>query len=38
MGAAMQGIAALVTSGRVQPGQVDLLIAHAVALFARGPR
>jgi AcrR family transcriptional regulator len=36
--AAMQGIAALVTSGRVQPGQVDLLIADAVALFARGPR
>ena len=31
--AAMQGIAALVTSGRVQPGQVDPLIADAIALF-----
>ena len=31
--AAMQGIASLVTSGRVQPEQVDPLIADAVALF-----
>ena len=31
--AVMQGIAALVTTGRVQPGQVDPLIADAIALF-----
>jgi AcrR family transcriptional regulator len=31
--AAMQGIASLVTSGRVQPEQVDPLIADAIALF-----
>jgi hypothetical protein len=36
--AAMQGIAALVTSGRVQPGQVDPLVADAIALFTRGLR
>jgi hypothetical protein len=28
--AALQGIATLVTSGRVQPGQVDPLIADAI--------
>lgn len=31
--ATLQGIAALVTSGRVQPGHVDPLIADAIALF-----
>ncbi|MGB6578089.1 MAG: TetR/AcrR family transcriptional regulator [Streptosporangiaceae bacterium] len=33
LAATMQGIAALVTSGRVQPGQVDPLLADAIALF-----
>ena len=36
--ATLQGIAALVTSGRVQPGQVDPLIADAVALFTHRQR
>lgn len=33
--AVLQGIAALVTSGRAQPAQADSLITDAVALFAR---
>ncbi len=36
--ATIQGIAALVTSGSVDAGQTDRLIADAVALFTRGPR
>jgi hypothetical protein len=36
--AAMQGIASLVTSGRVQPEQVDPLIADAIALFTHHRR
>jgi AcrR family transcriptional regulator len=36
--AAVQGIAALVTSGSVDAGQTEELIADAVALFAHGPR
>jgi len=36
--AAMQGIASLVTSGRVQPEQVDPLIADAIALFTQHRR
>jgi hypothetical protein len=36
LSASLQGIAALVTSGRAQPGQVDSLIVDAVALFTRG--
>jgi AcrR family transcriptional regulator len=36
--AAIQGIAALVTSGSIDAGQTDALIADAVALFAHGPR
>jgi len=36
--ATLQGIAALVTSGRVQPGQVDPLIADAIALFTHRQR
>jgi len=36
--AAMQGIAALVTSGGVEAGQTEGLIADTVALFIRGPR
>lgn len=35
-GATLQGIATLVTSGRVPPGQVDALIADAIAPFTRG--
>lgn len=35
--AAIQGIAALVTSGSVNTGQADELIADTVALFAHGP-
>lgn len=35
--AAIQGIAALVTSGSVDAGQTDELIADTVALFARAP-
>jgi AcrR family transcriptional regulator len=35
--AAVQGIAGLVTSGSVNAGQADELIADAVALFAHGP-
>ena len=33
--ASLQGIAALVTSGRVQASQIDALIADSVALFTR---
>ena len=36
--AAIQGIAALVTSGSVNAGQTDELIADTVELFAHGPR
>jgi Tetracyclin repressor-like, C-terminal domain len=36
--AAIQGIAALITSGSVEAGQADELIADAVALFTHGPR
>jgi AcrR family transcriptional regulator len=36
--AILQGIASLITSGRVQAGQTDALIADAVALFTRGQR
>jgi AcrR family transcriptional regulator len=36
--AMLQGIAALVTSGRVRAGQVDTLIAGAVALFTHRQR
>ncbi len=36
--AAVQGIAGLVTSGGIDAGQADGLIADTVALFARGPR
>jgi hypothetical protein len=36
--AAIQGIAGLVTSGAVEAGQTDGLIADTVALFARGPQ
>jgi len=36
--ATMQGIAALVTSGRAPAGQVDALITDAVALFTRSQR
>jgi len=35
-GATLQGIAALVSSGRVQPGQADALIGDAIVLFTRG--
>ncbi len=35
--AAVQGIAGLVTSGGIEAGQTDGLIADTVALFARGP-
>jgi AcrR family transcriptional regulator len=38
LAAFLQGIAALVTSGRVRPGQTDALITDAVALFTRGQR
>jgi hypothetical protein len=33
--ATLQGIAALITSGRVPVGQLDTLITDAVALFTR---
>ena len=36
--ATLQGIAALVTSGRTQPGQTDALVTDAVALFTHGQR
>ena len=36
--ATVQGIAALITSGRVQAGQIDALVTDAVALFTRGHR
>lgn len=36
--ATLQGIAALITSGRVRAGQIDALIADAVALFTHGQR
>jgi AcrR family transcriptional regulator len=35
-GATLQGIATLVTSGRIPPGQADTLITDAIALFTRG--
>ena len=35
-GATLQGIAVLVSSGRIQPGQADTLISDAIALFTRG--
>lgn len=35
--ATLQGIAALVTSGRAQAGQADALITDAVALFTHSP-
>jgi AcrR family transcriptional regulator len=35
--ATLQGIAALTTSGRADPGQTDALIADTVALFTRNP-
>jgi AcrR family transcriptional regulator len=35
-GATLQGIAALITSGRIPPGQADTLINDAIALFTRG--
>lgn len=38
LGATLQGIAALVTSGRVQAEQTDALITDAVALFTHGQR
>jgi AcrR family transcriptional regulator len=36
--ATLQGIAALITSGRAQPGQAEALITDAVALFTGGQR
>jgi hypothetical protein len=33
----MQGIAALVTAGIVDPGQLDGLVADAVTQFMHGP-
>jgi AcrR family transcriptional regulator len=36
--ATLQGIAALITSGRAPAGQADVLITDAVALFTRGQR
>jgi AcrR family transcriptional regulator len=35
-GATLQGIAGLVTSGRIPPGQADALVTDAVALFSLG--
>jgi AcrR family transcriptional regulator len=35
-GATLQGIAALVISGRIAPGQADALVADTIALFSRG--
>jgi AcrR family transcriptional regulator len=35
-GATLQGIAVLVTSGRIQPGQADTLISDSIVLFTRG--
>jgi AcrR family transcriptional regulator len=35
-GATLQGIAALVTSGRIPPGQADALITDAITLFSQG--
>ena len=37
-GATLQGISALVTSGRIPAGQADALIADAIALFTRASR
>lgn len=34
-GATLQGIAALVTSGRIPPEQAGMLITDAIALFTR---
>jgi len=36
--ATIQGIAALVTGGMVDPGQLDGLVADAIAHFLRGSR
>ena len=36
--ATIQGIAALVTGGMVEPGQVDALVGDAIAHFLRGSR
>lgn len=36
--ATVQGIAALITSGRVRAGETDALVTDAVALFTRGHR
>lgn len=36
--ATLQGIAALIISGRARPGQADALITDAVALFTHGQR
>jgi hypothetical protein len=36
--ATLQGIAALIVSGRAPAGQADALITDAVALFTRGQR
>jgi AcrR family transcriptional regulator len=38
LAATLQGIAALVTSGRAHPGQTDALVTDAVALFTRSQR
>lgn len=35
-GATLQGIAALVTSGRIPPGLADALVTDTIALFSRG--
>jgi hypothetical protein len=35
-GATLQGIAALVTSGRIPPEQADPLVTDAIALFSPG--
>jgi AcrR family transcriptional regulator len=35
-GATLQGIAVLVSSGRIQPGQAETLITDSIALFTRG--
>jgi len=36
--ATLQGVAALVSSGRVQAGQTDALVTDAVAFFTHGQR
>ena len=35
-GATLQGIAVMVSSGRIQPGEADTLISDAIVLFTRG--